>query len=781
MKTIISCLICVLFSGITNTFSQNIRLYASPKGAEVLAPNNKDTLLSPWCGGWVNPQISNIDLNGDNRPDIFVFEPGANGDNRVLTFLNIGNGQFQYAPEYESFFPNMTYWALLVDYNHDGKPDIFTYSLGGAAMDVWKNVSAWQGSKYKLQFKKVTRDYLHCTNQFGQTQNLYVTSAGIPAFADIDGDGDMDILALGVTGNCIEVNTNDAVDSGYSLDSLHFFITAQNWGKISATSEPDTLPFYLNSAFGCGQQMKRNKHGGTTLLAVDMDNDGDMDMLVGNQYDSLLAQLQNGRINIGGPVHKKDTINKETNAIMGSQTVPYIGYFASPYLVNATDDTLKDIVAAPFYQIAPPPFTYNTAPPTHHTCLYKNTGTGLGNHYQLVNDNFLQESMLDYGDHAAPAFVDFNNDGLMDLVVATRGNPDNGYQWDHLLLYKNIGTKDKAVYQKVDDDFATTSKLKLAYLAPTFADIDGDGRVDMLLGTQDGRLMFFKNIADSGGTLQMKKISDNFQNLKFPGFSTPCLAHISNDSLFDLVVGNKRGNIYYYKNAGSATSPLFKQITDSFGHVKTNLFYWYVDTPTDSILEKDSVGMSAPMIADFDHDGKMDMVCGSSYGEMLFYFDITDNLNGKFKRTDTVFYNTLLGAKENKFLGSITMPAAADLNNDGYPELLIGNNMGGIEFYGSKIVKLGIETVNQEEYTEPDFRLYPNPAHHNFNVSFIPKDGYRYNLEIMSTLGKEIYSQRLNEGQTFQNVNVSDISPGVYFVSIHDNKGGAGVRKLVIQ
>lgn len=151
MKTIYFTLICISILFASNAYSQNIRLYASPRGADVLAPNNKDTLLNPWCGGWANPQISNIDLNGDGRLDLFVFEPG-DGDNRVLTFLNIGNGQYQYAPEYESFFPAMQYWAILADYNKDGKQDIFTYTQSGGAMDVWKNVSDKNG----LKFQKVT-------------------------------------------------------------------------------------------------------------------------------------------------------------------------------------------------------------------------------------------------------------------------------------------------------------------------------------------------------------------------------------------------------------------------------------------------------------------------------------------------------------------------------------------------------------------------------------------------------------------------------------------------
>ena len=52
--------------------------------------------------------------------------------NKVLTFLSNGDGSdtmYRYAPEYEALFPKgLSEWALLIDYNYDGIPDIFTHS-----------------------------------------------------------------------------------------------------------------------------------------------------------------------------------------------------------------------------------------------------------------------------------------------------------------------------------------------------------------------------------------------------------------------------------------------------------------------------------------------------------------------------------------------------------------------------------------------------------------------------------------------------------------------------
>src|SRR6185437_1689759 len=297
--------------------------------------------------------------------------------------------------------------------------------------------------------------------------------------------------------------------------------------------------------------------------------------------------------------------------------------------------------------------------------------------FEFVTDNFMQNTMLDMGEHAEPAFLDYNNDSLMDLVIATRANPTGGYltyginrlAYDHLELYENIGTKEKAVYKKVDDDFASMKKYKLTFLAPAFADLDGDGRPDMLIGSKSGKVMYFKNMGDSENTIQWKLISDSLPNVQASGHSTPCLAHIGNDSLFDLVMGCDTGKYSYFKNAGTKTSPQFKLVTREFGKINLDSYWWEATNwdsngnPIDSTIEETFVWTN-PAVADMDHNGKPDLISGSTNEDLHFYSNITDNLSGAFIRTDTVIYNTLKHAKEYKNVGYLPMPAAADLDND---------------------------------------------------------------------------------------------------------------------
>ena len=114
-------------------------------------------LKLPWAGGLIGGQFSSIDLNFDGVKDLFVFDRSGN---RISTYINqgtTGQSSYVYAPEYASKFPELFNWALLVDYNNDGKEDIFTFVQGGCR--VFKNTSS-SGNGISFQLVTLTPGYL---------------------------------------------------------------------------------------------------------------------------------------------------------------------------------------------------------------------------------------------------------------------------------------------------------------------------------------------------------------------------------------------------------------------------------------------------------------------------------------------------------------------------------------------------------------------------------------------------------------------------------------------
>ncbi len=58
-------------------------------------------LRLPWAGGLNSVQVNTMDLNGDSKEDLVLFDRTAN---KLITFIN-QNNQFVIAPEYEELFP----------------------------------------------------------------------------------------------------------------------------------------------------------------------------------------------------------------------------------------------------------------------------------------------------------------------------------------------------------------------------------------------------------------------------------------------------------------------------------------------------------------------------------------------------------------------------------------------------------------------------------------------------------------------------------------------------
>ena len=234
-------------------------------------------LKNPWAGGLNSPQFSPIDMNGDGVKDLFVFERGYNG--KVLTFINNGTPNevdYYYAPEYESVFPEIHNWALLLDYNCDGREDIFNWISGG--MTVYRNdYDPVNGLSFTLVSASSNPWSPAVTTEGSTTSfNLFLSPFDIPAITDIDNDGDVDLLTFCLSCSMVEYNKNYSMENYGICDSLDFKIEESCWGLFSENLLTNAIDLGISCKTGGGQIDKPLAHpGGSSMLALDMDGDTD--------------------------------------------------------------------------------------------------------------------------------------------------------------------------------------------------------------------------------------------------------------------------------------------------------------------------------------------------------------------------------------------------------------------------------------------------------------------------------------------------------------------------
>ena len=162
--------------------------------------------------------------------------------------------------------------------------------------------------------------------------------------------------------------------------------------------------------------------------------------------------------------------------------------------------------------------------------------------------------------------------------------------------------------------------------APAFVDTDNDGDLDLVIGRHEGDLKFYYENTGSWDAAtppvftpsytRRKGALNPFHDIADVGInSAPAFVDTDNDGDLDLVIGRHEGNLkFYYENTGSwdaATPPVF---TPSYTRREG------VYNPFDGVAD---VGqLSFPAFVDTDNDGDLDLVIGrGDPGDLKFYYE----------------------------------------------------------------------------------------------------------------------------------------------------------------
>lgn len=710
------------------------------------ASYNGQNLRFAWVGGLHNPQLSNIDLNNDGMQDLFVFDKI---NKQILTFINNGTpdiDDFTFAPEYAQWFPNLHDWALLADYTNDGIPDIFTYGVAG--------ISVYRAERLpdnSLSFTLAEDQLLF--NSFSGSLNILSNSSDVPAFIDVNNDGDIDVLTFDFIGKYIEYYENQSEElTGTPDDTLWFEQASQCWGKFSESGATNAV--LLNDdcdglLTAVSSAELRRVHSGSTLLALDLNNDGSKELIVGDVSFPNLIMLNNG----GTP---NEALMTTFDLNFPSYNIPVnLPVFPASFYADVNNDGKKDLIAAVNER--------NNGSSVNHVWYYKNTGTAETPLFTYQTNNFLVADMIDVGVRSYPVWIDYNNDGLTDILIGSYGlyNAAEATYQASLTLLQNTGTYYEPNFEIISTDFDSLRQYGFKGLYPAFGDLDNDGDPDMIAGDELGFIHYFENTATASNPIQLTLMQPNLMEIANADAVTPFLFDIDNDGALDLICGERAGKLNYYRNTTAETGTLsFTLVSNFWGAVDVR----ELGTP---------YGYSAPTIAPIDSTGQPYLLVNSDNGHIHVYTNLDQPV---FTEVDPFLAGINEGGR-----GGI---AIADPNNNNGFDLLVGNSRGGIALFSQAGDTVNTAIARSQPSYSQTVRVYPSPAQNGVFTLLLPYDlpVSQLQISVYNLQGATITPLAYIAQTAQQQIQVQlppNTTPGLYLLSITTPKGRQTLKVLL--
>jgi hypothetical protein len=573
------------------------------------------------------------------------------------------------------------------------------------------------------------------------------TLGNAPALGDFDGDGDLDLVAGSQTGGFRAFeNTGSATQPAFAeLSGAANPLSTQDagifsnpaFGDLDGDGDLDLVSGNYDGTFQtiinfAGRSVVRVGPGANPLFGFDvgaiaavalgdLDGDGDLDAFGGSNYGDFRYYENTGSAASAAFVERFGA----ANPLFGRD----VGVYSSPVLGDLDGDGDLDVVSGSAAgQLL---YTLNTgtaiapafaglfvfAVPAHPNCrpslgdldgdgdLDIVTGDGSGVFYYLertgasITTAFVEHTGeanpldgRDVGTIAAPALSDLDRDGDLDLVSGS-GSP-------LLVVFENTGGAASPAFLARTGDtnpFGAFSPGPLP--TPALGDLDADGDPDVLAGTQTGIFGYLESFLTSSPQppVELTGSANPLSGQDVGALSAPALADLDGDGDFDAVSGEDFGAFRYFENTGTIRTPAFAARTGAAN-------------PLDG---RDVGDEAQPALADLDADGDVDLLAGRSAGDFDYFANTGDAVTPLFAAgTANPFGLAGVGSPSSA-------PVLGDLDRDGDLDLVVGRYYGGLAYFentGAATAPVFSErTGAANPLAELDVAYYTRPALADFD------------------------------------------------------------------